>query len=138
MDTRNRNRALIGAAAALLAGASVAAQQADSLPPGVTPAMVAQGKKLFGGEGLCIACHGPDARGAIGPNLTDATWLHGKGSFEEIVTRIVEGVPAPISKSGIVMPPKGGSKLKDEQVKAVAAYVWSLGRAARAAAVAPF
>lgn len=70
----------------------------------------------------------------VGPNLTDATWLHGAGHYDEIVARILEGVPVPISKTGIVMPPRGGSRLKDDLVRAVAAYVWTLGRAARKAA----
>jgi len=96
--------------------------------------MVAQGKKLYAGEGLCIACHGPDGKGVVGPSLSDATWLHGTGTFEEILARVVEGVPAAISKTGVIMPPKGGSKLKDDQLRAVAAYVWTLGRAARKAA----
>jgi cytochrome c5 len=30
------------------------------------------------------------------------------------------------SKSGIMMPPRGGSTISDEDVKAVAAYVYSL------------
>ena len=127
MDPRIRYRVLTLAFAALTPRYAVA-QQPDSLPPGVTPAMIAQGKKLFGGDGLCFSCHGPEARGLVGPDLTDATWLSGKGSFEEIVARILEGVPAEQSKSGQIMPPKGGSSLNDKQVKAVAAYVWSLSR----------
>jgi mono/diheme cytochrome c family protein len=88
--------------------------------------MVAQGKKLFTGEGLCLACHGPDGKGGIGPNLTDKAWLHGKGEFAEIVARVIEGVGADSSKSGQIMPPRGGSSLSDEQVRAVSAYVWTL------------
>ncbi len=104
------------------------AQQRDSLPPGVTPQMVAQGEQLFKGPGLCTACHGPDARGIpnLGPDLTDGKWLHSKGTYQEIVKQIMEGVPANKSTTGLVMPPKGGSPLTDDQVKAVAAYVWKL------------
>ncbi len=104
------------------------AQQRDSLPPGVTPQMVAQGEQLFKGPGLCTACHGPDAKGIpnLGPDLTDRQWLHSKGTYQEIVKQIMEGVPANKSTTGLVMPPKGGSSLTDDQVKAVAAYVWKL------------
>ncbi len=119
--------------ALLLAGPPVAfAQAADSLPAGVTADMIAQGKTLYGGAGLCAACHGPDAKGVkgIGPSLTDAEWLHGDGSFATIVTAVREGVPAAKSSTGMVMPPRGGSQLTDEQVKAVAAYVWSLSHGA--------
>ena len=128
MDIRIRNGLLILSLGALGCGDRLGGQQPDSLPTGVTPATIAQGKKLFSGDGLCFSCHGPEAKGLVGPDLTDATWLVGKGTFEEIVARILEGVPADKSKSGVVMPPKGGSKLKDDQVRAIAAYIWSLSR----------
>lgn len=107
---------------------AAAAQTKDSLPPGVTSEMVTQGKTLFTGPGLCTACHGSDAKGmpGLGANLTDAKWLHSDGSYDAIVQQILTGVPANKSTSGSMMPPKGGSSLTDAQVKAVAAYVWSL------------
>ena len=112
----------------MFAGPFVAlgAQQPDSLPPGVTPAMIAKGKELFQGPGICIACHGLDAKGAGGPDLTDQVWLHNKGTFPEIVAQILEGISEEKSKSGQPMPPRGGSSLDDGEVRAVAAYVWSL------------
>lgn len=99
--------------------------QAEALPDSVTPAMVAEGATLFQGAGICAACHGPDGTGATGPDLTDDEWLHSDGSYESIVERILAGVPADSSKSGIPMLPKGGSQLTDAQVRMVAAYVWS-------------
>lgn len=112
-----------------LAAAPVRAQAAaPTLPDGITSAMVEEGRKLFQGEGLCLACHGPDAKGGLGPDLTDQKWLHGKGTLSEIVERIRTGVPAEDSMTGQVMPPKGGSQLTDEQIKAVAAYVFMLSR----------
>ena len=62
----------------------------------------------------------------MGPNLTDAEWIHSKGTLEEIVAQVEHGVPKEESKSGIPMPPKGGSSISDDDVKAVAAYVYSL------------
>jgi len=114
----------------VLTGAAAQAQQADSLPPGVTAKMVTDGAALFKGAGLCTACHGVDAKGVpnLGPDLTDAKWLHSKGSYDEIVKQIMAGVTADKSTTGIVMPPKGGSSLTDDQVKWVSAYVWTLGR----------
>jgi mono/diheme cytochrome c family protein len=121
-------RSTLVLALALAWVAPVAAQQADSLPPGVTAATIADGKKLFGGPGLCTACHGPAAKGipGLGANLTDDKWLHSDGSYEAIVAQINAGVPATKSTSGVAMPAKGGSSLTDAQVRAVAAYVWSL------------
>ncbi len=105
-----------------------AAQAADSVPAAVTPAAIAAGKGLFLGEGLCLACHGADAKGSIGPDLTDKIWLHGTGSFADIVAVVLAGVSSEQSKLGQIMPPRGGSGITDEQARVVAAYVWSLSR----------
>src|SRR5512138_1880357 len=121
MDNRTRFGLLLAFAAVL--GARPAVAQS---PAGVTPAAIAQGDTLFHGAGNCYACHGANAQGAVGPNLTDAEWIHSDGSYDAIVKQIVEGVTKEQSKSGIPMPPKGGSSITDDQVKAVAAYVYSL------------
>jgi mono/diheme cytochrome c family protein len=92
----------------------------------VTPELIAQGDKIFHGPGNCYACHGTNAQGSVGPNLTDAEWIHSKGTYDEIVAQVMKGVPKEESKSGIVMPPRGGSTISDDDVKAVAAYVYSL------------
>jgi len=92
----------------------------------VTPELIAQGDKIFHGAGNCYACHGTNAQGSVGPNLTDAEWIHSKGTYEDIVAQVTKGVPKEESKSGIVMPPRGGSTISDDEVKAVAAYVYSL------------
>ena len=92
----------------------------------ITPELIAQGDKIFHGPGNCYACHGSNAQGAVGPNLTDAEWIHSKGTYEDIVNQVMKGVPKEESKSGIVMPPRGGSTISDDDVKAVAAYVYSL------------
>ena len=121
-------RSFSAALALLLCGmaAGRAQAQAATLPEGVTPAMVSEGAGIFKGPGMCFMCHGPEGKGMIGPNLTDSTWLHSKGSYSEIVQQITTGVPAKVSKSGVVMPPKGGSAITEAQVKQVAAYVWTL------------
>jgi mono/diheme cytochrome c family protein len=108
--------------------AAEAGTQTGGLPAGVTQAMVDEGKTLFHGAGTCYTCHGQNGVGVtgLGPNLGDAEWLHSDGSYDAIVAQIHKGVPTAESKSGIMMPPKGGSAITDDQVKAVAAYVWSL------------
>jgi mono/diheme cytochrome c family protein len=109
--------------------ASKSAGASDSsvaAPAGITPELVAQGEKVFHGPGNCYACHGTNGQGAVGPNLTDAEWLHSKGAFEEIVVQVTNGVPKEESKTGVPMPPKGGGSISDDDVKAVAAYVYSL------------
>ena len=121
MDYRTRLGLLL-ARAAVLGGRPALAQT----PAGVTPAAIALGDSLFHSKGNCYACHGANAQGAVGPNLTDAEWLHSDGSYEAIVKQITTGVTAEESKSKIPMPPKGGSQITDDEVKAVAAYVYSL------------
>jgi mono/diheme cytochrome c family protein len=108
-----------------LAG-SAAEAQSQALPAGVTQAMITKGKEVYSKSGLCYACHGPEAKGLVGPNLTDDVWLHSKGGFEEIVQSVILGVTKEQSKSGVPMPAKGGASISDEDVRAVSAYVWSL------------
>jgi mono/diheme cytochrome c family protein len=92
--------------------------------------MVERGKQVFTGPGMCFACHGTAARGGAGPNLTDTVWIHSRGEFEKIVATITAGVSSRESRSGMMMPPRGGSAISDADLRAVAAYVWSLSRPA--------
>ena len=121
MDYRTRLGLLL-AFAAVLGGRPAVAQA----PAAVTPAAIALGDSLFHSKGNCYACHGANAQGAVGPNLTDAEWIHSDGSYDAIVKQITTGVTAEESTSKIPMPPKGGSQITDDEVKAVAAYVYSL------------
>jgi mono/diheme cytochrome c family protein len=88
--------------------------------------MVTQGKKVFSGKGLCVACHGDAGKGGLAPSLRDSTWIHSKGGYDDIVAQVRRGVPAESSATNLVMPPRGGSPINDAELAAVAAYVWSL------------
>mgnify|MGYP001344809065 CR=1 FL=1 len=66
----------------------------------------------------CASCHGPDAQGLIGPNLTDDRWLHG-GSVDQIFQSVAKGWPA----KG--MPPWGRA-MKPEELAAVVSFVRSI------------
>jgi cbb3-type cytochrome c oxidase subunit III len=76
----------------------------------------ASGADLF--KANCARCHGEDAKGGKGPNLTtekkQAKW---RDSDEKLVRKITNG--------GFGMP-KFGKRLKPEEIKAIAAYVRSL------------
>ena len=94
------------------------------------PEVLALGQRIFLGKaagGLCFTCHGENAKGKkkLGPNLTDAKWLHGDGSYEFIVHTIETGIPKP-KDADVSMPWKGGAQLTPADVRAVAAYVYSL------------
>ena len=124
MEMKRISLTFAGLAVALIGASSLHAQ----MPEGVTDAMVVEGQTVFMGAGLCAACHGMDGSGAIGPNLTDGEWLTGGGTYPELIDQITKGVAAGEIKNsmGMIMPPRGGSAITDDQVKAVAAYVWTL------------
>jgi len=97
-----------------------------SLPPGVTPEMVVEGRAIFTGQGICYTCHGMDGTGTqLAPNLTDDEWINVDGSYQAIVDLIPVGVPQP-KQYPAPMPPMGGAQLSQDQIKAVAAYVYTL------------
>jgi len=112
-----------------------AGRSAETLrpPPGATGQEVALGERIFHGEaanGTCSGCHGSDAGGtSVGPSLSNGIWVWGDGSLPAITKTIETGVPRPRNYTG-VMPPEGGADLSDQDVAAVAAYVWAVGNAA--------
>ena len=121
-------KTILRAALALgvLACVSSAPAAAQAIPQGATKEMVAKGNEIYHKQGLCYACHGQDGKGLVGPNLTDDVWIHSKGTYPELIAQVTKGVTKEESKSGVPMPAKGGSTISDDDVKAVAAYVWSL------------
>jgi cytochrome c oxidase cbb3-type subunit 3 len=80
------------------------------------PQLVEQGKAQFLQQ--CAACHGQKAEGLIGPNLTDAFWLHG-GKPMDIHKTVSEGV---VTKGM----PAWAQTLGAERVRAIVAYVLTL------------
>lgn len=114
-----------GAPGAAAGGAGAAQGDASS----ITAAMVALGDSIFHGQaggGTCFTCHGQDAKGTtLAPDLSDQTWIDGDGTYGYLVQRVTTGVPQP-KQYPAPMPPKGGAPLSDAQVRAVAAYVYSL------------
>ena len=53
-------------------------------------AQVALGKQVYTTN--CLACHLDRGQGNIGPNMTDAYWLHGGGPME--IFGVIRSVPA--------------------------------------------
>lgn len=77
---------------------------------------LAQGQELY--NQLCIACHGAQGEGGIGPNLTDSYWIHG-GGIKEVFSTIKYGVP----EKGMI---SWQSQLRPQEMSQVASYVLSL------------
>ena len=81
----------------------------------LTPDNVEKGRAVFTAN--CIACHGKNLEGGIGPNLKDDAWIHGDRA-EDVVKTITEGVAA----KGM---PTWGPILGPEKVREVAAFLAS-------------
>jgi cytochrome c oxidase cbb3-type subunit 3 len=89
---------------------------ADLLAGAANPAVLEAGRSRF--TRTCASCHGEQAQGLIGPNLTDDRWIHG-GTVEQIFQSIAKGWPA----KG--MPPWGRA-VKPEELSALVSYVRSI------------
>jgi glucose/arabinose dehydrogenase/mono/diheme cytochrome c family protein len=100
------------------------------VPPGSSRQMVELGDAVFHGRAggaTCTGCHGSDASGTpLGPPLLSHHMIWGDGSYASIEETIKKGIPQP-KQYRSPMPPMGGAQLTDEQLSAVAAYVWALG-----------
>jgi mono/diheme cytochrome c family protein len=120
-------------AAVMPAGSGAASTQttapAPDLPDGVTPEMVARGKLTFN-NGSCVKCHGENGLGTPrGPNLTDKDWIHIQRSYPAIVNLVTTGFTKAEQRDAryqFTMNPRGGTSLSDAEIRAVAAYVWSI------------
>lgn len=76
-----------------------------------------KGRKVF--TTRCSPCHGENAEGRVGPNLTDDVWLYG-GDPKSVLQTIREGRPKGM--------PKWKTELSSEDITNVAAYVLSLSK----------
>jgi len=76
---------------------------------------IAMGKKEFAAR--CVSCHGPEARGGIGPDLTRKEFKFGR-TEQAIAESIADGRPGG-------MPPFK-NELSHEKVEGLVAYILSL------------
>ncbi len=87
-----------------------------------TVALTTDATSLESGKALflqsCVACHGQQGQGGVGPNLTDEYWLHG-GSLKAVFHTINEGVP----EKGMMSWKKQYNPL---QVQHIASFILSL------------
>ncbi|MGH7594524.1 MAG: c-type cytochrome [Gemmatimonadales bacterium] len=116
----------------LAAGLGFARPAVGQTAPSVDSAAerATRGRALFEGKGLCFSCHGKDGAGVLGPStrLAGRALVHTKATLADVAALIKSGVDSAHSVSGQVMPPRGGSRLTDAQVDAVAQYVLELQR----------
>lgn len=93
----------------------------------VDPSQIVVGKGVF--DANCIACHGQNGEGLVGPNLTDEFWLHG-GSVKDVFKVVKYGVP----EKGMVSWEKN---MSSANISAVTNYILSLQGSKPANAKAP-
>lgn len=66
----------------------------------------------------CASCHGPTLAGGVGPNLVDATWLHGSRPIE-VLNTVENGV---LAKGMIAWGPVLGARKTNEVVAFVLSH----------------
>jgi cytochrome c oxidase cbb3-type subunit III len=111
-----------------VAGGAKAPPAAETANPLVgDPNAVAEGHKLFISMN-CAGCHGYDAKGGMGPNLTDTFWRYG-GTPERIYESIRDGRPKGMPAWGVSLPP--------QNIWQLVAYIQSLGGTVSASLAQP-
>jgi putative heme-binding domain-containing protein len=115
----NRDRRIVFVAAAMLClftGLPAGAQpQAKTNPLAGSSEAVDGGRNIY--RGRCAVCHGIDAKGYRGTDLTTGDWVHG-GSDAQLFTTISRGI------TGTEMP--GNANMSDDEVWMVIAYLRTL------------
>lgn len=81
-----------------------------------SPASISKGESVY--KTTCVACHGDQGQGVVGPNLVDNYWIHG-GSQDAVIASIAGGYP----DKGM---PAWKPVLGAEKVRLAAAYVLSI------------
>lgn len=113
---------------AVLAARPLTAQEI-ARPGDVTQEQAAAGLRLYHGKGACTPCHGELGLGTVeGPPLVSGRWKLGPGTFEWLVHITRHAGWGATSRAGDPQPMRGPTVLDSAEVKAVAAYVWSISR----------
>lgn len=102
-----------------------AAAPAQAQPVAALAGDAANGQKVYGI--LCIACHGPEAKGVqgLGKDLTTSTFVAEKTDPELVDFIKVGRDPSdPLNTTGVAMPPKGGNPaLSDKEIADIVAFL---------------
>ncbi len=85
-------------------------------------AKIAKGKEAMSKAG-CLACHGPEYTGIIGPNLRDKYWL-----YTSKMTTMVETITNGRTVNGVAVMPAQNLTLKADAIEAIACYIVQLNR----------
>ncbi|MBX2872529.1 MAG: c-type cytochrome [Saprospiraceae bacterium] len=80
------------------------------------PKEIALGETIY--TTYCVACHGTQGEGGVGPNLTDPYWIHG-GSITDVFKTIKYGVP----EKGMIA---WNTQLRPAEIQKVASFIMTL------------
>lgn len=108
--------------ASLFAAPEMGAQAAVPDTSAITADMIDRGRRLYGGKGTCVACHGMKMEGTpVAPAHRKTTgWKSAKdGAFPELVRVISEGVPGTL----MVASPNG---INRGEAVLIASYIWAV------------
>ena len=98
-----------------------------------SPEQLARGANAFE-RGMCAKCHHEDGKGGKrAPDLTDAEWLHCDGTITGILQVLHTGVSKDCLKDPtrpFAMNPVKNLVPNEQDLNALAAYVWSLSHPA--------
>ncbi len=77
---------------------------------------VLEGKRMY--DANCVACHGANGEGGVGPNLTDQYWKHG-GDIKDIFRSIKYGIP----ERGMIA---WQNQFNPKEMQQLASYIYTL------------
>lgn len=88
----------------------------NSVTLALDAADLSEGKRIY--TELCVACHGAEGQGGVGPNFADSYWIHG-GDVKDLFKTIKYGVP----EKGMIA---WEAQLRPKEMQQVASFILSL------------
>ncbi len=111
-----------GSGAGIVVAANIATSDSEFIGEPVEITILTDTENIEKGKNIyatnCLACHGANGEGLIGPNFCDSNWIHG-GAIEDLVRIINVGVPA----KGMIPWDK---TLTPEQILQVSSFILTL------------
>ncbi|CAN5902966.1 hypothetical protein BH24GEM1_BH24GEM1_05940 [soil metagenome] len=101
-----------------------------ALPKGMTVDLINRGSELFRTKGGCQTCHGDFGEGLpnLGKSLASGL-AYIPAEWPAIDSLIKAGLPQPLARTTVAMPPRGvAQNLTDQETRLVAAYVWAISQ----------
>lgn len=93
-----------------------------NMVPMTAAADLAAGEATY--KKICIACHGPQGQGLVGPNFTDQYWIHGDSTTNTIsIKNLYQVVITGVLEKGMI---SYKTQLSPQQIQQVLSFILSL------------